>query len=66
MPADTIPVDIAIASNEWRVCHYQTILQRQPVLAPIANLVQFIKCQPAYISQYYDHIKCEMSDAEVY
>ena len=34
--------------------------------APIINFVEFIKSQPTYIFQYYEHMKCEIPDAEVY
>ena len=66
MPVDTTSVDIAITSKGWRVCHHQTLQKCPPVLEPITNLVQYIKSQPTYISQYYEHIKCEMPMAEVY
>ena len=49
-----------------KVCHYQTLKKTSAVPAPITYLVQFIKYQPAYISQYYAHIKCEIPEAEVY
>ena len=64
MPADTIPVDIAVASHGWQVCHYQTLKKAPPAPDPITDFVQFVRSQPAYISQYYKNITCEFPDAE--
>ena len=50
MPSDTIPVGIAIASQGWRVCHYQSLKEDPPEPLPINQLVQFVKSQPEYIS----------------
>ena len=44
---------------------YQTLKERPTVLAPINDLVQFIKSQPAYIFQSYVDIKCKIPEAEV-
>ena len=66
MPVNTILVDIAITSKGWRVCHHQTLKKSSLTSAPITNLVQYLKSKPTYISQYYEHIQCEMSKAEVY
>ena len=66
IPNDTIPVDIASDQEGWTVSHYQSINKQQPSPTPIDNLVPFFNSQPAYISQYYANIKCEISEAEVY
>ena len=66
MPADTMPVDIAVVSQEWWVCHYQPIKKVTQAPEPITNFVQFIKSQPAHISQYYDNITCEFPDEKLY
>ena len=68
IPDDAIPVDIATARHGWIICHFHT-LKPQPLAtetAPPTDLTQFIKSQPAYISQYYANIKWEFPEAEVY
>ena len=68
IPNDAIPVDIATARHGWIICHFHT-LKPQPTAAasaPRNDLVQYFKSQPAYISQYYAQIKCEIPEAEVY
>ena len=66
IPNDTILVNITSDQQGWTVCHYQSIKKQPPAPAPINNLVQFSNSQPAYISQYYAHIKCKIPEAEVY
>ena len=57
IPDDTIPVDVVDAQQGWKVCHYQTLKPKPPAPASSTELVQFIKFQPSYISQYYANIK---------
>ena len=68
IPNDAIPVDIATARHGWIICHFHTLKLQPtaPVTAPPTDLVQFIKSQPAYISQYYANIKWELPKTEVY
>ena len=68
IPNDTVPVDIATAQHGWIICHFHALKPQPsaPTTAPPTNLVQFIKSQLAYISQYYAHIKWEVPKAEVY
>ena len=66
IPNNKIPVNITVTPWGWRLCHYQTLQQSPPAPAPITDLIQYIKSQPAYISQYYAHIKCEIPEAEIY
>ena len=68
MPTDSVPVDIARASDGWLICHFHT-LKPQPATPAIVSpdtLTQFIKSQPEYISQYYANIKWEVPEDEVY
>ena len=59
IPKDAVPVDIATARHGWIICHFHTLQPQStvPTTAPPTNLLQFIKSQPAYISQYYVYIK---------
>ena len=68
IPNDAVPVDIATAQHGWIICHFHTLKPQSiaPATAPPTDLVQFIKSQPAYISQYYANIKWELPKAEVY
>ena len=50
MPANKIPVDIAIASTGLQVYNHQTLQQSPPAPAPITDLVQYIKSRPTYIT----------------
>ena len=63
---DTIPVDVVDAQQNWKVCHYQTLKPTPTAPVPSTDLVQFIKSQPEYISQYYANIKWKIHEAEVY
>ena len=68
LPNDAIPVDIATALHGWIICHFHA-LKSQSIASATARpteLVQFIKSQPAYNSQYYANIKWEVPKAEVY
>ena len=68
MPTDSVPVDIARASDGWLICHFHTLKPQSatPAIVPPATLTQFIKSQPEYISQYYANIKWEVPEDEVY
>ena len=68
MPTDSVPVDIARNGDGWIICHFH-ILKPQPAtptIVPPTDLTQFIKSQPAYVSQYYANIKWEVPEDEVY
>ena len=68
IPNDAIPVDITTARHGWIICHFHTIKPQPTALATAqpTDLVQFIKSQPAYISQYYANTKWELPKAELY
>ena len=66
IPDDTIPVDVVDVQQGWKVCHYQTPQPKTTAPAPIIDLVQFIKSQPAYISKCHANFKWEIPKAEVY
>ena len=61
-----VQYDTASASHGWIICHFHTLKLRPTAPAPPNDLAQFIKSQPAYISQYYANIKWEIPEAEVY
>ena len=54
IPTDLVPVDITRACNGWFICHFHTLKPQPaiPKVVPPTDLTQFIKSQPAYISQY--------------
>ena len=66
MASDKVPVDIAVTLQGWRVCHHQLLKMDTAVVLPIPDFVQFAKSQPAYISQYYKNITCELPYIELY
>ena len=61
-----IQYDTTSASYGWIIYHFHTLKLRPTPPVPPNDLVQFIKSQPAYISQYYANIKWEIPEAEVY
>ena len=66
MPTDTIALDIMVDSQGWQVCNHQSLQKDPPAPEPISDFILVVKSQPAYISQYYKNIKCELPDTELY
>ena len=50
----------------WQVCNHQPVIQPDKQITHITDFVSFAQSQPAYISQYYTNIVCELLVIEIY